>query len=73
MTVWRLHGHADLEGEYARSELVCSIERSLFGYCLRVQHERTVQVNEMYATATAAQEKAEALRIQLLKQGWTTA
>jgi hypothetical protein len=40
---------------------------------LRVEHGATVQVDEMHASAAAAQEKAEALRVELLKQGWTAA
>jgi hypothetical protein len=71
MILWRLHGYADPEGEYARSEVVCSIERVTSRYRLRVKRGGTVQINEPHASATAAQEKAEALRTELLKQGWT--
>jgi hypothetical protein len=52
---------------------VCSIERLDARYTLRVEHGSTVQINEIHAPAAAAQEKAEALRAELLKQGWTAA
>jgi len=60
-------------GEYTRSEVVCSIERSTSGYRLLVEHGSAVQVDELHASAAAAQAKAEALREELLKQGWTVA
>jgi hypothetical protein len=71
MILWRLRGYADPEGEYPRSEVVYSIERLPAGYRLLVEYGRTVQVDEMHVSAAAAQEKAEALRVELLKQGWT--
>jgi hypothetical protein len=73
MILWRLHGYPDPEGEYVRSEVVCSIERSTSGYRLLVEHERTMHVDEVHASATAAQGRAQALRAALLKQGWTAA
>jgi hypothetical protein len=73
MILWRLQGYSDPEGEYAPSEVVCSIERLDARYTLRVEHGSTVQINEIHASAAAAQEKAEALRAELLKQGWTLA
>jgi hypothetical protein len=71
--LWRLQGYSDPEDEYASSQVVCSIERMTAGYRLLVEHRSTVQMDEMHASVAAAQEKAEALRAELLKQGWTTA
>jgi hypothetical protein len=71
--LWRLRGYSDPEGEWAPSEVVCSIERLPAGYRLFVEYGSTVQVDELLVSAAAAQEKAEALRAQLLTQGWTAA
>jgi hypothetical protein len=73
MILWRLRGHADPEAERVQSEVVCSIEGVTTGYRLLVEHGGTVQMDEMHQSATAAQEKAEALRAELVKQGWTPA
>lgn len=74
MILWRLRGYSDPEGEVAGSEVVCSIERMPSGYRLLVEYESKVQADEMHVSAAAlAQEKAEALRAELLKQGWTAA
>lgn len=60
-----------LIGSLVQSEVVCPIERRTSGYRLLVEHGSTVQVDEMHAAAAAAQEKAEALEVEWLKQGWT--
>jgi hypothetical protein len=52
---------------------MCSIERLTTGYPLLVEHGSAVRINEIHASAAAAKEKAEALRAELLKQGWTVA
>ena len=71
MILWRLRGYADPEAEFSGGEVVCSIERLTSGYRLLVEHGSTVQVDEMHVSAAAAQEKAEALRVEMVKQGWT--
>ena len=65
MILW----YADPEGEYAPSEVVCSIERLTSGYRLLVEYGSTVHVDELHASATAAQGRAEALRGGVAKAG----
>ena len=69
MIFWRLRGYADPEGEYPGAK--SSVRSS--GYRLLVEHGSAVQVDELDASAAAAQGKAEVLREELLKQGWTAA
>ena len=73
MILWRVRGYADTEGEVAGSEVVCSIDRLPTVYRLLVEHGSMVQVDELHVSEAAAHQKAEALKAELLKQGWTAA
>ena len=69
--LWTLCGYVDPEGEFARGEIVCAIERSEDGYRLLVQHDGEIQLHESHASIETARGKAELLREDLMAKGWT--
>jgi len=71
MILWRLRGYTDPGGEFQGGEVECSLERSEDGYRLLVAHDGEFQVHESHASIDTARGKREALRAELLKQGWS--
>lgn len=73
MILWHLRGYTDPEGEFEGGEVECAIERAEDGYRLLVSHDGEIQVDESHATIETARGKAEMLRADLLKKGWSEA
>ena len=73
MILWCLRGYTDPEGEFEGGEVECAIECAEDGYRLLVSHDGEIQVDERHATIETTRGKAEMLRADLLKKGWSEA
>ncbi len=71
MILWCLRGYTDPEGEFEGGEVECAIERAEDGYRLLVSHDGDVQVNESHGSLDMARGRAEMLKADLLKKGWS--
>jgi hypothetical protein len=71
VTLWRLRGYSDPEGEFQGGEIICAIEKSEDGYPLLVEHDGEIQIHESHGRIETARGKAQLLREKLEAQGWT--
>ena len=71
MILWRLRGYSDPEGEWEGGEVECAIEMSEDGYRLTVTHNGEIQSDQYHARIENARGKADILRADLLKKGWS--
>ncbi len=73
MILWHLRGYTDPEGEFEGGEVECAIEHAEGGYRLLVSHDGEIQVEESHGSIDTARGRAELLKADLLKKGWSEA
>ena len=71
MILWCLRGYTDPEGEFEGGEVECAIERAEDGYRLLVSQDGEIQVHESHGSLDTARGRAEMLKADLLKKGWS--